>query len=269
MAAGGSWTQRDRRVKERVEDDALDRLMEHLRRSGSVVELVARPDRGPRPGGRAVDAEMLVDGRIVAVEVTQVNEGARDHVEVPRLQASMQRDLEAEARRLGLGLIAIGYTFRPLPPKSRLRAEVPVLKAEIMSALSELDVGLRSEVWVDSDCSFVRNLRVSHYPDGRPGVGWGGGSVAWGGWMAVIASDFAARLVATKGDQGRAYEDVWIVVVSRMGDIEADDLERALLENVDAIPPNWSRVWYLGINGAAPVAVPMPRVNGGYRPSAG
>jgi hypothetical protein len=242
----------------KIEDEALDRLVDHLRKTGSEIEIVARPDRDRHRRGRAVDAEVVVDGRLVGVEITQHIDGARDHVEIPRLQRVMESDLDAEVHRLGLGLVAIGFQFRALPPRAALRAAIPTLVAEIMAALPDLAPGARSEVAIHSTCSFVRNLRLTHYPDGGLGVVWAGGSDTWGGYVAAIASEFAAHLVETKADQGSAYEEVWVVVLSRTGSIEANDLEEAMAEVAAATPGNWRRMWVLGPNHEQPVEVHLP-----------
>lgn len=89
-------------------------------------------------------------------------------------------------------------------------------------------------------------------------VGWAGGSEGWGGVIAEIASEFVGHLIETKRDQGTAYEELWIIVVSRMGLVEADDLEHTLVEHADELPANWCRIWLLGLNQMPPIDIRMP-----------
>lgn len=148
-----------------LEDDALSRLINHLREAGHAVDVAARPDRDRRTG-RAVDAEVTVDGRIVAVEITQVLPGARAHYEIARLEKQIEAELEPRVVAGNLGYVAISIHNRRLPPKAALRAAIPILVDDIAAAMSDLEPAprVKREVAVETSVGFIRRLELLQLP---------------------------------------------------------------------------------------------------------
>jgi hypothetical protein len=243
-----------------LEDEALERLIQHLRGLGHDVELRARPDREPR-SGRAVDGELQVDGRAVAVEVTQLLPGARAHYEIAKLERALQDQLEAQVRRRRLGYVAIAVHYRRLPAKREIRAALPALTAEIVLAMQSLkpDASERHEAAVATTIGFIRRLELIQLPNAKPGLGWVGGSDEFGGWIDPIADNFVDHLLETKPGQTDGLPEAWIVIVDRVGLVDASNVAEALGRNTRGIPSNWTRIWFLPATDRSTVlSVPLP-----------
>lgn len=242
------------------EDRALETLIGYVRGLGRTVELVGRPDREGNVG-RAVDAELMVDGAAVGVEVTQLLPGARDHYEIARLERAIEDEIRPLIRELALQYVAIGVHYRDLPPKRELRAARPVLAGQIASAmrtLAALGPG-RQEVEVATGVEFVRRLNLIHLPASRPGLGWIGGSDAFGGWIVPLADEYVEHLLASKGTQAEAFSIAWILIVDRVGLLAERDLADALRRQAERIPTNWRAMWLIPATDRSTVrAVPLP-----------
>ena len=237
-----------------LEDAALGRLAHHLEEHGEAVEVRARPDR-ERRGGRAVDAEFLIDGRVVGVEITQVLPGARAHSEVARLERAVEQAVRSMVRQFPAGYVAVCVDFGPLPPASKLRAAEPALAQEIATCIDSLDPSPtdRHETPIDTSLRFVRRLSVLQLPRAPSGFGWITASDEFGGWIGPMADEFVEHLLATKPGQTNAYPEAWLVIVDRVGLVDATNVADALERRAANIPANWSRVWFLSATDASSV----------------
>jgi len=254
-----------------LEDRALDRLARHLEAHGKPVEVRARPDR-ERRHGRAVDAELLVNGRLVGVEITQLytRPAARAHSEVTRIQRAVEREVRSMVRQFPAGYVAIGADFRDLPPAKKLRAGETVLAQEIATCIDSLEPSPehRRVTSIDSSVPFVRALSVIHLPRAQSGFGWLTSADELGGWIAAIADTFVDHLLATKPGQTQPYQEAWLVIVDREGLVDPSDVAKALARREPDIPANWSRVWFLPTTDASSIILVRPGLVPDHPPGA-
>lgn len=250
-----------------LEDRALDRLARHLEAHGESVEVRARPDR-ERRDERAVDAELVVNGRVVGVEITQLLPGARAHSEVARIQRAVEREVRSRVRQFPAGYVAIHADFRDLAPAKELRAAETVLAQEIATCIDSLDPSPedRRETSIDSSVRFVRRLSVIQLPRAQSGFGWLTSSDEFGGWIAPIADTFVDHLLATKPGQTEPYQEAWLVIVDRVGLVDFSDVAGALARREPDIPANWSRVWFLPATDGSSVTLVWPGTVPDHRP---
>ena len=244
---------------ESLEDAALDRLSRYLETQGDAVEVRARPDR-ERRDRRAVDAELLVNGRAVGVEITQLLPGARAHYEIIRIQQAVEREVRSLVRQFPGGYLAISADFRDLPPAIEFRAAEPVLAREIATCIDSLEPPPedRRETSIESSVRFVRRLSVIQLPRPQSGLGWLTSSDEFGGWIALIADTFVDHLLATKPGQTQPYQEAWLVIVDRVGLVDSSDVIEALARRELDIPANWSRVWFLPATDSSSVTLVRP-----------
>lgn len=165
-----------------------------------ATRLRSLPGRTGRSRWSAVDAEVVIDGRLVAVEVTQLLPGARAHYEIIRLEKEIEGELKPLVAEHDLGYVAISVHYRRLPPKSVLRAAIPVLVEDLRSGIRQLQPrpGVRVEFDVETSVAFIRRLELLQLPNVNPGSGWIGGSDEFGGWIDPIADAFVAHLLDGK-----------------------------------------------------------------------
>jgi hypothetical protein len=239
-----------------LEDAALARLLRYLEAQGQAVEVRARPDR-ENHAGHAVDAELVVNGRAVGVEITELWSGARAQHELPRLQQAVERGVKARVRSWPAGDVAIGADFRELPPAKKLRTAETILAQEIAACIDSLDSVSegRRETSIDSTVAFVRRLSVIQWPSQQSGFGWLTSSDEVGGWIAPLADAFVDHLLATKTEQTGAYREAWLLIVDREGLVDASNLAEALARRQPDVPANWSRVWLLPATDGTSVAL--------------
>jgi hypothetical protein len=232
--------------REAIEDAALLRLVHYLEMNGHAVRIRSRPDREPHVG-RAVDAELEVDGRLVGVEITELVPGARSHREIARLEQAVERGIRTRVRTWPPGHVLVDAEFRELPPARTLRAAETVLATEIASCIDGLDPAPdeRCEIALATAIGFIRRLKITYLPTVQAGFGWIVGSDEWGGWLTPIADRYVDQLVATKWDQLEAYREGWVTIVDGVGLLDAHDLSEAFLARQQDIPANWTRIWLL------------------------
>ena len=233
-----------------IEDGSLHRLVFHLRGQGHVAEVQGRPDREGRPG-RAVDAELSVDGQIVAVEITQLISDARAQHEMARLVRGLQEPLNARVRERRLGSVVVDLDFRSLPPKRQVVTAVAALLEDLMVGVGALDSAptTRRDVDVATRVPFIRNLKLIQLPDAADEVTWLESSDEVGGWLGPLADEFVCHLLDSKATQAIGYPEVWLAIVDRDGLIGAGLLSQALTAHRAQIPDNWTRILFLPATG--------------------
>jgi hypothetical protein len=238
-APGTSWSRS-------IEDRSMERLLNHLRLRGHSAELCGQPDRQNRTG-RAVDAELRIDGRLVGVEITRLHPVARALSEMARLEHGLQSPLEKRVRERNLGYVLLSLECRQLPTKREIFAATPTLQKDIEAAMGHLDPSpvSRRTIPVDTGVRFVRTLDLIQLPDMGDQVQWLVGSDETGGDLETTADDFVSHLLDTKATQADGYTEAWLVVVDITGLVGPDLLSRALAGQRTHIPNNWTRIWYL------------------------
>jgi hypothetical protein len=146
-----------------------------------------------------------------------------------------------------LGYVAISVHYRKLPPKSALRTAVPVLIADIADAMRRLepDPRVRTELEVETEVAFIRRLELLQLPGAKPGLGWIGGSDEFGGWIDPMADAFVEALLEGKASQADGYAEAWVVIVDRVGLVDAKNIAEALTRSSRTVPANWTRLWFM------------------------
>ncbi len=202
-----------------------------------------------------MDAEILVNGKIIAVEITRLTRGPREHREIAKLQRAVQARLDPLAREMRAGQVVISADFRRLPPRREIADALAPLTDEIAGAMRGLpsEPTGRTDIAVPVNVDFVRFLEVVQFPAERHRVSWVAGSDEWGGLVDPMADEFVEHLLVTKPKQTAGYEEGWIVVVDWSALVDADNLRRALAHRLAGIPPNWTRVYFLPSTSGAPV----------------
>jgi hypothetical protein len=188
-----------------------------------------------------------MDGRLIAVEVTELNPIARADREIARLERALQEPLEALVVERNLGCVVVDLDTHPLPSKRELGASTPQLLEDIAGCLAGLESAPkgRKNVTVDTRVRFVRQLNLIQLPEMANQVTWLVSADEFGGWLDPIADEFVRHLLASKATQTDAYSEAWLLVADRTALVGRDLLSRALVAQRANIPHNWSRVWFL------------------------
>ncbi len=219
--------------------------MAYLRANGEAAEIVRRPDR-ERGHGRAVDAELLVAGRLVGVEVTQSIHAARALREIGRLQEAVASALESSVVSWPPGSVGVSVLFGALPSRRDMGRAAPILTREIARAIGTIDTHSESvERSIDSTVDFVRRLDLTYRRTGRRAFGWITSAAEWTARVDPVVAALADRLLDAKARQTRPCEEAWIVIVDQDRMARVGDLAAALRRREEEIPPNWTRVWVL------------------------
>jgi hypothetical protein len=221
-----------------VEAWAFDILVRHLTEQGHQIDNVRRPDTLNR-STRDVDFLIDFDGREVAVEVTRLDQERQWWVLLDRLQQATISEVgdwpaAAPGLVLTLKLLRTG-TYAEVDraaldiaglARDWARAAMPQpLKASVVSDLVEVEL---------------------HRPSTRPG----GLMIlketsAHDAWLAPRATEFVRKLVDGKGGQGRAYAEVWLLVIDNEVIIGLDLIAEAFIEVAAKVPSNWKRLYLL------------------------
>jgi hypothetical protein len=221
-----------------IEAWAFDILVRHLIDQGHQIDNVRRPDTFNR-SSRDVDFLIDFDGREVAVEVTRLDQERQWWVLLDRLQQATISELgdwppTAPGLVLTLKLLRTG-TYAEVDraaldiaglARDWARAPMPQpLKASVASDLVEVEL---------------------HRPSTRPG----GLMIlketsAHDAWLAPRAAEFVRKLVVSKGGQGQAYAEVWLLVIDNEVIIGLDLITEAFAEVAAEVPSNWKRLYLL------------------------
>ncbi len=202
-----------------------------------------------------MDAEILVNGKTIAVEITRLTRGAREHREIAELQLALQARLDPFVSEMRLGHVVISAHFRRLPRKREIAVALEPIAdgiVEVMRGLPSEPVG-RTDVTVPVSVDFVRFLDLVQFPAARHRVSWITGSDAWGGLIDPMADEFVKHLVVTKPRQTTGYDEAWIVVIDGSALVDADNVRKALRQHPVDIPLNWTRVYFLPSTSGASV----------------
>lgn len=220
--------------------------MEWLQSEGHVVAVCRRPDREEQ-SGRSVDAELLFEGRLVAVEITQLHPIARALSEMTRLTKTLRESLEPQVRQCHLGYVLLNLECRQLPTKQEMRAAIPALLKDVETALGLLAPSPTSRMAkpVDTRVAFVKKLDLIQIPHPQDQVQWLVGGDETGGDLQEMADEFVCHLLQAKGTQADGYEEAWLLVEDSTGLVGVDLLTGALDAQRDHIPTNWKRIWFL------------------------
>lgn len=235
-------------------------LVDHLVATGREARIVRRPDREPHTG-KAVDAELHVDGRLVAIDVTLFAHGARALVETGKLTDQVSEALGPTVRRLPLGRVVVDIVFARLPPSAIFNNEVTQLTETIDDALAELALSAETRVEVSPTLpvDWVAGLRVVRLGREGSSLGWMVSSVEVGGNLTEIAGAWVKDRLVKKASQAYGYSEAWLLIVDRYGLVDAHGLARAIEENAELVPNNWRAVWLIPATAPATVvSVALP-----------
>lgn len=222
-----------------LEEWAFRILRDRLEERGTRISILARPDEENRTT-RDVDFLVDLDGRVVAIEVTQLSLTALWWNLLDRLERRIRPALEDPARRGASGWLVVHLDLH----RTVSYREVDELShAIIASILDQLGPSerLRSSRQVLLPAPFNSTIGVTIDRLSRRGhrVSFIKGHAESGGWIEPRARQFVEWLLESKADQTAAYESVWILIVDREVLIDLDDLVGALKATTTAVPPNW------------------------------
>lgn len=228
-----------------IEEWAFGLLEAHLAETGHRVSNRRRPDRENR-ASRDVDYLVEIDGREVAIEVTQLALAQKSWSLLDRLENRVRELYALAAPEPDPGWLVVsvelGGTFGYRDVEG-LAGEVvaAVRAAPAVAGTEHLDV-LAILPLAGGGSLEVALRRMS---DAGRRITFMKGTEQGGPWIAPKAQAFVRHLLESKADQAAAYGEVWILVVDTELIIDIDEIATALETERAAIPANWARLCFI------------------------
>ena len=234
-----------RPTAEEVEDWAFGLLEAHLRREGHVVANVRHPDRLNR-STRDVDILVEVDGRDIAVEVTQVAQTRQWWNQLDRLERGIRAAVDSEGAELDRGWLVLELNLLRTGSYQEIDAVALQIAAAVRRSANDLGApGVDHILDLPTPAESLVEVRLSRIQGVGNRLSFISGNAATGGWTAPKAAAFVDQLLASKTTQGDAYPEMWILVVDSEVVIDFDEITEVLRERSADIPDSWTNVFFI------------------------
>lgn len=238
--------ERRRPTADEIEAWAFDLLRKYLMNSGHAVTKVRRPDRTNRTS-RDVDFLVEVDGREVAVEVTQLDQARKWWNLLDRLQTHVRESLNwDEGMEADPGWLILSINLL----RTGSYREVEAAGAQIADAIRAVPNGFLSRTWerlrdLPEPAKTLAEVEVKRASRTGKRLTFVTGNEAHGPQIAPRALAFVRHLIASKGTQAAGYQEVWVLVIDNELIIAVDQLASALAQERESLPPNWTRLFFI------------------------
>ena len=241
-------THREQGTPERPSADeianwAFDLLRRHLIEHGHAVLNVRRPDRTNRTS-RDVDFLVEIDGRDIAVEVTQLTQAREwwnllDRLESRVRAATLEHDFDPGWLMISINLLRTG-SYR----------EVDEAGTQIVQAVRDAPTNLGARSWdrlttLPEPARSLAEVELRRASETGPRITFIKQNEAHGALIAPRALAFVRHLLASKETQAVGYEEVWILVIDNEVIIDIHNLDEAFAEEEAHVPPNWTRLFFI------------------------
>jgi hypothetical protein len=248
--------------KQMLETEAAEVMFGWLRERGHVTSEIRWPDReregrkGQKVGEKTVDLSFREDGHIVGVDILELYESenhARQHAEMGRIAAHLERELGPRLRELNPGhTIAISWDVSWLPDTKTTRAGLEVVKEAILGVAAELRPGHIIELEVRPD--FIAHMEAHCWASQTPNFGFFSSHTEETMWLGLAAESMADFLLASsKPEQLAGFSDARVLALDRALMPVPAELTAAFDARHARIPPNWTAIYFM-----------IPRVNGSF-----
>lgn len=236
---------RRRPTADEIESWAFDLLKGHLIEHGHTVTEVRRPDRANRQT-RDVDFLAQVDGRDVAVEVTQLDQARGWWRLLDRLERQVQTGLQWEDIEADPGWLIISMSLL----RTGSYREVETAGAQIVDAIRGVPADFGTRSWehlpgLPNPARSLVDVEVRRASETGRRLSFVNGHEAHGALIALRALAFVRHLIASKGTQAAGYGEVWILVIDNELIIDLDELNAAFAQESEMLPPNWTRLFFI------------------------
>jgi hypothetical protein len=238
---------RRRPTADEIEGWAFGLLEQHLLRAGHAVADVRRPDRDNRTS-RDVDFLVEVDGRDVAIEVTQLDQARQWWNLLDRLETHIRTALRWEDGGPDAGWLILSINLL----RTASYREAERCAAQIIQAIrgASTDLGTRSWESLPDLAEPARSLvevevRRPDGPGGKARLTFMNGHEAHDPLIAPRVLAFVQHLLASKGNQAAGYREVWILVIDNELIIDMGEVAAAFAGERDRVPANWARLYFI------------------------
>jgi hypothetical protein len=228
-----------------IEEWAFGLLQSYLFENGHVVANVRRPDRVNRTS-RDVDFLVSIDGHDIAIEITQLTQAREWWNLLDRLETLVRAGLsefESETRAdwlmLSINLLRTG-SYR----------EIETAAGQIVQAVRNAPADLGARSWdritsLQEPAGSLAEVDLRRPSAAGRRLSFVKGHEAHDALIAPRALAFVRHLIASKGNQGEGYAEVWILVVDRELIIDLDNLRDAFSQERETVPANWTRLYFI------------------------
>jgi hypothetical protein len=187
-----------------------------------------------------------IDGRDVAVEVTQLDQAREWWNLLSRLEAHIRSALRWEETEAESGWLLLSINLL----RTGSYREVETSGTQIADAIRDAPVDLGGTSWqrlaaLPEPARSLVEVEV-HRPSktGRR-LTFVKGNEAHSPMIAPRALAFVRHLIASKGTQAAQYREVWILVIDNELIIDVGELDAAFVQERESLPPNWTRLYFI------------------------
>jgi hypothetical protein len=227
-----------------IEEWAFGLFERNLVAANHVVTSIRRPDRLNRVT-RDVDYLINVDGREIAVEITQLTQAR----EWWNLLDRLQDHVRAEVLREGtddLGWLMLWINLL----RTATYREVETVGAQIGRAILRVPRDLASDRWqrleaLPEPAAGIAEVEIRWTPAAATRISFISGHEGAEPWIEPRALAFVDHLIDSKIMQTANYTEVWILVVDNEVIIDLDNLAAAFAQLRDRVPANWTRLLFI------------------------
>lgn len=236
---------RRRPTADEIETWAFDLLRRQLIERGHLVTRIRRPDRANR-ASRDVDFLAEVDGRDVAVEVTQLDQARKWWNLLDRLETQVRESLHWDDMEADPGWLMFSMNLL----RTGSYREVETAGAQIAAAIHAAPVDFASRAWerlhdLPEPADSLVEVEVNRPSMTGKRLSFVNGHDAHGPQIAPRALAFVRQLITSKGTQATGYGEVWILVIDNELIIDIDQLAAAFALERQRLPPNWTRLFFI------------------------
>jgi hypothetical protein len=248
--------------KRMLETEAADVMFGWRRDRGHEIDEIRWPDReregrkGQKLGEKTVDLIFREDGHEVGVDILELHESenhARQHAEMGRIAAQLEREIGPRLRALNPGhTIAISWDVSWLPDHKTTRAGLEVVKETILGVAADLRPGNGIELEIRPD--FITRMEAHCWPSETPNFGFISSHEEETMWLGQAADSMADFLLASsKPEQLEGFSDARVLALDRALMPIPAELTAAFDDRHARIPPNWTAIYFM-----------IPRISGSF-----